>query len=107
LFAEARQIMYAARKHIQDESGEKLESTYFTQTLLPDYLAAEKPPWADNVVFDDRGHFAEPHTRLKALERLRHRTRHGGRAQLPEQDWSSPVQGRILGRGRDAQAAVL
>ena len=36
--ANARQIMYAARGHIQKVTGREIESKYFTQTLLPDYL---------------------------------------------------------------------
>jgi hypothetical protein len=34
--ANARQIMYAARSHIQKVTGKQLESNYFTQMLLPD-----------------------------------------------------------------------
>src|SRR5690349_1587903 len=34
--ANARQVMYAARGHIQKVTGRQLESNYFTQTLLPD-----------------------------------------------------------------------
>jgi hypothetical protein len=61
--AQARQIMYAARGEIQDITGEPLNDTYFTQTLLPDYLndhPSETAGW--DVVFDARGHFLEPHT---------------------------------------------
>jgi hypothetical protein len=36
--ANARQIMYAARPHIQKVTGRELRNDYFTQTLLPDYL---------------------------------------------------------------------
>src|SRR6516164_7219282 len=36
--ANARQIMYAARGHIQKVTGRQLESNYFTQILLPDYM---------------------------------------------------------------------
>ena len=36
--ANARQIMYAARAHIQERTGKQLNDTYFTQTLLPDYI---------------------------------------------------------------------
>jgi hypothetical protein len=57
--ANARQIMYAARKHIQEATGRQLESSYFTQTLLPDYLQENGVEW--NVVYDARGHFKEPH----------------------------------------------
>ncbi len=58
--ANARQIMYAARPHIQKVTGKQLESNYFTQTLLPDYLQETGVDW--NVVYDARGHFREPHT---------------------------------------------
>jgi hypothetical protein len=58
--AEARQIMYAARKDIQELTEKTLDDQYFTQTLLPDYLEEHDVDW--DVVFDDRGHFTEPHT---------------------------------------------
>jgi hypothetical protein len=59
--ANARQIMYAARPHIQQRTGKRLESNYFTQTLLPDYLQENDVDW--DVVYDARGHFTEPHTK--------------------------------------------
>ena len=40
--ANARQIMYAARKHIQEVTGKPLVSSYFTQILLPDYCAGDR-----------------------------------------------------------------
>jgi DNA topoisomerase VI subunit B len=61
--ANARQIMYAARPAIQDLTGESLKDTYFTQTLLPDYIRdhpEETAGW--DVVYDARGHLFEPHT---------------------------------------------
>jgi hypothetical protein len=58
--ANARQIMYAARGHIQKVTGQELNANYFTQTLLPDYLAETGVAW--NVVYDARGHFNEPHS---------------------------------------------
>jgi hypothetical protein len=58
--ASARQVMYAARPAIQAETGKALYDQYFTQTLLPNYMADHGVDW--NVVFDDRGHFTEPHT---------------------------------------------
>jgi hypothetical protein len=64
LKANARQIMYAARPKIAQLSDRDLGGTfdkYFTQTLLPDYITDIKPVWTPNVVFDARGHFAEPH----------------------------------------------
>ena len=62
LTANARQIMYAARPEIQRRSSQQLNDSYFTQTLLPDYLAEFDPPWKDQVAYDERGHFSEPHT---------------------------------------------
>ena len=57
----ARQIMYAARPRIQELSGKDLKDAYFTQTLLPDYMAKHDcSGW--NVAYDARGHFHEPHT---------------------------------------------
>jgi hypothetical protein len=58
--ANARQIMYAARPHIQRGTGQQLNDKYFTQTLLPDYLEEHDLGW--DVVYDARGHFTEPHT---------------------------------------------
>jgi hypothetical protein len=36
-----------------------LESNYFAQTLLPDYMEENDVDW--DVVYDARGHFTEPH----------------------------------------------
>jgi hypothetical protein len=58
--AHARQVMYAARPLVQDMTGKNLDDNYFTQTLLPNYIAENYRSW--NVVFDARGHFYEPHT---------------------------------------------
>jgi hypothetical protein len=61
--AHARQIMYAGRAEIQRLTGRGLNDKYFTQTLLPNYLADNPETTADwDVVFDARGHFHEPHT---------------------------------------------
>ncbi len=60
--AHARQIMYAARGDIQQLADRNLGSRfdqYFTQQLLPDYIEEKGVAW--NVVYDARGHFAEPH----------------------------------------------
>ena len=57
--ANARQIMYAARGHIQKVTGQELKPNYFTQTLLPDYVIETGVVW--DVVYDARGHFNEPH----------------------------------------------
>jgi DNA topoisomerase VI subunit B len=62
--ANARQIMYAARPEILRCTGRKeFDDAYFTQTLLPNYIeenADQCRNW--DIVFDDRGHFTEPHT---------------------------------------------
>jgi hypothetical protein len=57
--ANARQIMYAARGHIQKVTGRTLNDGYFTQTLLPDYMEENDVDW--DVAYDARGHFSEPH----------------------------------------------
>jgi len=58
--ANARQIYYAARPAILAEAdAEQIDSQYFTQTLLKDYLEEQEPDW--DVIYDARGHFAEPH----------------------------------------------
>jgi hypothetical protein len=57
--------MYAARGPIQEVTGQRLDDQYFTQSLLPDYLREHADTTADwDVVFDARGHFAEPHTQV-------------------------------------------
>jgi hypothetical protein len=58
--ANARQIMYAARPHIQQVTGKELDDNYFTQTLLPHFMEENDVDW--DVVYDARGHFTEPHT---------------------------------------------
>ena len=64
--ANARQMMYAARPLIIELTGKASpwkNSSTFTQGLLPDYMEAHPEQCASwDVVFDDRGHFAEPHT---------------------------------------------
>jgi Protein of unknown function C-terminus (DUF2399) len=66
--ANARQIMYAARRRIAQltgKSADKLWSNdaYFTQQLLPNYVNEHPGVCADwDVTFDARGHFTEPHT---------------------------------------------
>jgi len=63
-YANARQIYYAIRPLILGEVQEtRLNSNYFTQTLLKDYLEDYGPAW--KVVWDARGHFEEPHTGKK------------------------------------------
>ena len=60
----ARQIMYAARPTILARTGkEQLNDEYFTQQLLPNFMAEHPELTAGwNVVFDARGNFVEPHT---------------------------------------------
>ena len=63
--ANARQIMYAARPLVLAQTGGECwkQSSYFTQHLLPDFMAQYPSVVADwDVVFDARGHFVEPHT---------------------------------------------
>jgi hypothetical protein len=60
--ANARQIMYAARKHIQEATGKPMRDDYFTQTLLPDFIFEHPELTARwDVIYDARGHFNEPH----------------------------------------------
>ncbi len=59
----ARQIMYAARPEILRMTGEPdLDSQYFTQTLLPEYMEMHACNGWD-VAYDARGHLHEPHTK--------------------------------------------
>jgi hypothetical protein len=58
--ATARQIFYVARPLIEDQTGRPLNYAYFGQTLLPNYINQYGVDW--DVVYDDRGHFLEPHT---------------------------------------------
>jgi hypothetical protein len=62
--ANARQVMYAARGEILRLTGKPtLNDQYFTQVLLPDFIETHPDITARwDVVFDDRGTFAEPHT---------------------------------------------
>jgi hypothetical protein len=58
-----RQIMYAARGHIQERTGKRLDDRYFCQVILPDYCALNSDStegW--DVVWDGRGNLVEPHT---------------------------------------------
>src|SRR5215831_10167240 len=62
--AQARQIYYAARGKIMEQTDDKeVVYGYFSQTLLPNYQD-EHPDicrhW--NVIYDARGHCEEPHT---------------------------------------------
>ena len=64
--ASARQIYYAARKQIMEFTDKsELDSRYFTQTILPEYIASHARQTAKwDVTYDARGHFAEPHTKV-------------------------------------------
>jgi hypothetical protein len=58
----SRQIYYAARRSVLLATGkDTLESGYFLQALLPEYMEEHNcDDW--DVIWDARGHFAEPHT---------------------------------------------
>jgi hypothetical protein len=56
----ARQIFYAARPLIEVQTDKPLNYSYFSQTLLPNYIDEHGVDW--DVNYDDRGHFIEPHT---------------------------------------------
>jgi hypothetical protein len=61
--ANARQVMYAARPSIQEQTDQTLDDAYFTQTLLPEYMREHSDTTDDwDVVYDARGHLWEPHT---------------------------------------------
>jgi DNA topoisomerase VI subunit B len=63
--AGARQVMYAARPLVLSLTGGEIwkHDSYFTQTLLPDFIEAHPDLTADwDVVYDARGHLIEPHT---------------------------------------------
>jgi hypothetical protein len=62
--ANARQIYYAIRPFVLEITGRAdLKANYFTQRVLPDYIDAHlNSAGVWDVVYDDRGHFAEPHT---------------------------------------------
>jgi hypothetical protein len=62
--ANPRQIYYAARPTILQRTGnDTLDSMYFCQTLLVNYMR-ENPKTTESwdICWDDRGHFIEPHT---------------------------------------------
>jgi hypothetical protein len=63
--ANARQVMYAARRQVLGLTGGKSwsRSSYFTQKLLPGFIEAHPELTADwDVVYDARGRLIEPHT---------------------------------------------
>ena len=60
--ATARQIFYVARPLIEERTDKPLSYAYFSQTLLPNYVNEHGcVDW--DVVYDDRGHFMEPHAK--------------------------------------------
>ena len=62
-FANARQIMYAARPLVLEITGGKCwsDDSYFTQQLLPDYVQKHGLESRWKVAYDARGHLVEPH----------------------------------------------
>lgn len=64
--ATARQVMYAARPLILAYTDKPLSAdfdSYFTQSLLPEFQRDHPDATASwDVVYDARGHLAEPHT---------------------------------------------
>ena len=62
--ANPRQIYYAARPRMLELTEKtSIDSKYFTQTLLTEYMRRRPEATADwNIAWDDRGHFSEPHT---------------------------------------------
>ncbi len=82
-YANARQIMYAARPAILAECDtHEFNDVYFTQTLLKDYIEEFSPEW--KVVWDARGNLIEPHTD--------HRVPLGGASvEKYRKDWHSQI----------------
>ncbi len=98
--ANARQIMYAARPHIQKMTGEPLKDAYFTQRLLPDYIEETGVTW--DVVFDARGNFNEPHTKANVplgTISVRNYLRTFGRHADDEHPRPDPISSRFPSRG--------
>ena len=62
--ANPRQIYYAARSGILELTGKySLDAQYFCQRVLVDFIEEHDFDW--DLVWDDRGHFLEPHTARK------------------------------------------
>jgi hypothetical protein len=58
-----RQIFYVVRPKVQDKTEKPFNYSYFSQTLLPNYIKSHAATCANwDIVYDDRGHFIEPHT---------------------------------------------
>jgi hypothetical protein len=62
--AKVRQIFYVARRLIAERTDKPLTYNYFSQTVLPNYINDHPEAAGWDVVYDDRGHFMEPHTKL-------------------------------------------
>jgi hypothetical protein len=60
--ATARQVFYVIRPLLQELTEKQLIYSYFSQTLLPNYIKKHNKAADWDVVYDDRGHFIEPHT---------------------------------------------
>jgi DNA topoisomerase VI subunit B len=59
--ANVRQIYYALRNEVQEQTGKPLGYGYFSQTILSAYVREhDVADW--DIVYDDRGHLTEPHT---------------------------------------------
>jgi hypothetical protein len=57
--------MYAGRADVLRLTGkDKLDDVYFTQALLPDYVAEHNLEDKWDVVYDARGSLIEPHTQV-------------------------------------------
>ena len=57
-----RQIFYVVRPKVQAKTEKPLIYSYFSQTLLPNYINEHAACEDWDVTYDDRGHFIEPHT---------------------------------------------
>ena len=96
--ANARQVMYKARPIIQAQTGQQLDDQYFTQTLLPNYTIETAVDW--DVVFDDRGHFFEPHTGRKVgLGTIAVRDYLNSEIEDPQWNWPSLSDGGVVTHG--------
>jgi hypothetical protein len=88
----ARQIFYVARPLIEQRTDKPLSYSYFSQTLLPNYVTENGKEYSWDVIFDDRGHFTEPHTnRVIGLGTLNVRAylKRVGPLKLEEADFAS------------------
>ena len=63
----ARQVYYAVRDRVTRLHGTEITDTYFTQTLLPEYIATEEPTHWPLINFDARGSASEPHDGEKKI----------------------------------------